>query len=173
MSRFGSSLFDVGRSARSSAPARGDQAYLLREVDRGKRGNQRLVFTLLPPPGRRFSRFPAQTQTRAPQASRSSDRFATPSNPAPPKDECRRFAFSSLPTPVLIYRAGTAAVDRIQFCNSLPANPREIPALMEEFWKPELPALSQLRAPSAEALSSFLSPDIAPDLFRRRGFALC
>ncbi len=25
----------------------------------------------------------------------------------------------------------------------------------------------------AEALSPFLSPDIAPDLFRRRGFALC
>ncbi len=61
---------------------------------------------------------------------------------------------------------------------------------MEAFWKPELPApywadcklrLSQLRAPSmhslvvdlAEALSPFPSPDIAPDLFRRRGFALC
>ncbi len=61
---------------------------------------------------------------------------------------------------------------------------------METFWKPELPApywadcklcLSQLRAPSmhalvvdlAEALSPFLSPDIAPDLFRRRGCALC
>ena len=27
------------------------------------------------------------------------DRFATPSNPAPFKAECRRFAFSSLPTP--------------------------------------------------------------------------
>ncbi len=67
---------------------------------------------------------------------------------------------------------------------------RAIPALMEAFWKPELPApywadcklrLSQLRAPSmhavvvdlAEALSPFLFPDIAPDLFRRRGFALC
>ncbi len=67
---------------------------------------------------------------------------------------------------------------------------KAIPALMEAFWKPELPApywadcklrLSQLRAPSmhalvvdlAEALSPFLSPDIAPDLFRRRGVALC
>ncbi len=61
---------------------------------------------------------------------------------------------------------------------------------MEAFWKPELPApywadcklsLSQFMAPSmhslvvdlAEALFPFLSPDIAPDLFRRRGFALC
>ncbi len=68
--------------------------------------------------------------------------------------------------------------------------PRAIPALMGAFWKPELLApywadvklrLSRLRAPLmralvvdlAEALSPLLSPDIAPDLFRRRGFALC
>ncbi len=69
------------------------------------------------------------------------------------------------------------------------AEARAIPVLMEAFWKPELPApywaevklrLSQLRAPSmhalvvdlAEARCPFLSPDIAPDLFRRRGYAL-
>ncbi len=63
------------------------------------------------------------------------------------------------------------------------------PALMEAFWEPELPArywaecklrLSQLRTPSmhalvvdlAEARCPFLSPDIAPDLFRRRGYDL-
>ncbi len=61
---------------------------------------------------------------------------------------------------------------------------------MEAFWKPELLApywadvklrLSRLRAPSmrtfivdlAEALCPLLSPDIAPDLFRRRGYAVC
>ncbi len=46
---------------------------------------------------------------------------------------------------------------------------------MEAFWKSELPAPSMhaLVVDLAEALFPFLSPDIAPDLFRRRGFALC